>query len=309
MTPTESTALEFSTRTLDEQLRGHLATLQQLQDQLVERELALFERRQELAAFERRYRKALDSRYRWLEELLLQITKLRGEPSLPPGVDPRGLTERLEPDPPSPEQAATAKQLYRNLARKIHPDLADGPEDRARRTQLMALANVARDQGDIRALEELLEDWELSPERVLGTGTVPELTRVIRRINQLQRRLTDAERELCDLDGSHLSLLRRDAEQAEARGIDLLASMASELEKVIVQTEDELQQLQAGSSGPQAAQTSSPGRTTPPGAAVTSASTTPASAAPGSATSAPATSAPATSARVPPAARGWFDGP
>lgn len=292
MTPTESTALEFSTRTRDEQLREHLVTLQQLQDRLVERELALALLRQELAVFERRYRKALDSRYRWLEELLLQITKLRGEPSLPPGVDPRGITEHLEPDPPSPEQAATAKQLYRNLARKVHPDLADGPEDRVRRTRLMALANVARDQGDIRALEELLEDWELSPERVLGTGTVPELTRVIRRINQLQRRLTDVERELRDLDGSHLSLLRGDTERAEGRGIDLLGSMASELEKVITQTEDELQQLQARSSSPDAPPAPAPGRTTSPDASMTSASATPGSSAP---------------AKVPPAARGWFD--
>ncbi len=294
MTPTESTALEFSTRTLDEQLREHLTTLQQLQDRLVERELALVELRQGLAAFERRYRKTLDSRYRWLEELLLQITKLRGEPSLPPGVDPRGLTERLEPDPPSTEQAATAKELYRNLARKIHPDLADGPEDRVRRTQLMVLANVARDQGDIRALEELLEDWELSPERVLGTGTVPELTRVIRRINQLQRRLTDAERELRDLDESHLSLLRRDAEQADARGIDLLGSMASELEKVILQTEDELQQLQARPPAPARQGVSTPDPQSP-------------SAAKGAPAAVPRESTPGESTTVPPAARGWFD--
>lgn len=51
------------------------------------------------------------------------------------------------------------RQLYRALARLVHPDLARDSRDRARRETLMRMANAARDSGDVEQLRRLLAIW------------------------------------------------------------------------------------------------------------------------------------------------------
>src|SRR4029450_12274332 len=70
-----------------------------------------------------------------------------------------------------------ARRLFRQLARLIHPDLAGDPQERERRTNLMVAANDAYEQGDVAALERLLQGWHASPEAVTGRGAAAELER------------------------------------------------------------------------------------------------------------------------------------
>ncbi len=51
------------------------------------------------------------------------------------------------------------RQIYRALARIVHPDLARNPHDRAQREKLMRLANSAREAGDVDQLRRLLAIW------------------------------------------------------------------------------------------------------------------------------------------------------
>lgn len=53
------------------------------------------------------------------------------------------------------DQADEAKQLYRDLARRYHPDLARTPEERERRQEMMLRVNLAFRERDLAALQAL----------------------------------------------------------------------------------------------------------------------------------------------------------
>ena len=118
-----------------------------------------------------------------------------------------------------------AKRLFRQLARLIHPDLAGDAQERERRTNLMVAANDAYEQGDVAALERLLEDWHASPEAVTGSGAAAELERTLRRIAQVEASMRRIDEELAELDASAMGWLRRRVEKATREGWDLLAHM------------------------------------------------------------------------------------
>src|SRR5262249_47295105 len=90
------------------------------------------------------------------------------------------------------------KQLFRKVARAIHPDLAEDEAARAKRQQLMAAANHAYETGDETRLVAILTEWEESPEAVAGHGAAADLLRAIRQIAGAQERIETIARELAD---------------------------------------------------------------------------------------------------------------
>jgi hypothetical protein len=253
-------ALEWHPGPGAEELVRRRAQLQVLTHQLLGRERDLAAFRGELHAFETTYRKALGSRYARLDELadLLDET---AEPAVgDAGPDPEedGPAERYpgqgvpggqnwawgerEPER-EPERAVVsedAKRLFRQLARLIHPDLAADPQERERRTNLMVAANDAYEQGDVAALERLLEDWHASPEAVTGSGAAAELERTLRRIAQAEASMRRIDEELAELEASAMGWLRRRVEKAAREGWDLLAHMVRELDRQIGEAQLEL---------------------------------------------------------------------
>jgi hypothetical protein len=133
-----------------------------------------------------------------------------------------------------------AKRLFRQLARRIHPDLAADPEERERRTNLMVAANEAYEQGDTAALERLLEEWHRSPEAVTGSGAAADLERTLRRIAQVEAGILRIDEELAELDASAMGWLRRRVDKAAREGWDLLAHMVRELDRQISEAQLEL---------------------------------------------------------------------
>lgn len=73
----------------------------------------------------------------------------------------------------------------------------------------MAQANRAYEQADEAMLRAILQEYEASPEGVLGDGTAAELVRIIRKIAQVKRRLSDIDRETNDIVASELNSSRR----------------------------------------------------------------------------------------------------
>ena len=120
------------------------------------------------------------------------------------------------------------KLLFRDLAKRIHPDLADGDGELPRRTRLMAEANAAYQRGDVARLAHILAEWQSAPETVRGEGPGAELVRTIRRMAQARRRLASVEEEMGGLTASEVFQLRAEVEQAGVEGYDLLAEMAVE---------------------------------------------------------------------------------
>jgi hypothetical protein len=89
--------------------------------------------------------------------------------------------------------------LYREIAKRIHPDLATEDDERAKRNQLMAEVNRAYEDGDESRLRAILNEWETGPDAVTGDGVGAELIRTIRKIHQVERRLAAIENEIVRL--------------------------------------------------------------------------------------------------------------
>jgi len=211
-----------------------------LEAELIQRELDLASLRAELTDFERRYLRIVGVLYAELDEIEAQIAEAqaRRRPSDSKAQEQaaRARAQAQESSEttraiaePKPRPTESLKKLFREVAKRIHPDLATNDADRARRQKLMAEANAAYENGDEAKLRSILEEWESSPETVEGEGVGPELIRVIRKIAQIQRRLSEIDTEIRQLSASDPCQLRAKANEAEDQGRDLLKEMASQV--------------------------------------------------------------------------------
>jgi peptidoglycan hydrolase CwlO-like protein len=225
----------------EQELERKKAELATLEAELIQRELDLATLRAELTDFESRYLRTVGVLYAELDEIEAQIaeTQARRKPSdskaQERAYDARARaqesseTTRGVPTP-RPKPTENLKKLFREVAKRIHPDLATNDADRARRAKLMADANLAYENGDETKLRSILADWETSPDTVEGEGVGAELIRVIRKIAQIQGRFTEIEAESQQLCASDLYQLREKANEAEKQGRDLLKEMASQVQ-------------------------------------------------------------------------------
>lgn len=233
----------------ERELSQKLEELSNLQTLLAQRELDLTTLQAESHAFERRYFRVVGVRYAELDEVEAQIADLlsRSSPQnskmRTQAADARdradesaheskmiqetsGHTEKFKP-------SDDLKKLYRDVAKSIHPDLATDDDDRTRRQRFMAEANQAYEEGNEVRLREILREWESSPDAIKGDGVAAELIRVIRKIAQVQERLRTIEATIDELQSSDLYQLKGEVEDAEAEDRDLLAEMASRLDRQI----------------------------------------------------------------------------
>ncbi|MFC8585121.1 hypothetical protein ACFUGD_11315 [Streptomyces sp. NPDC057217] len=73
------------------------------------------------------------------------------------------LTERPVQPPKRVRPGEEARRLYRELARKAHPDLAREEGERKRREEFITRVNAAYARGDEGLLRELSAEWEAGP--------------------------------------------------------------------------------------------------------------------------------------------------
>jgi hypothetical protein len=243
--------------------------LRDLRARIARRERLLTALLTRLGPFEYRYQEVMGARYERLFQLFVLIDEERqrrdtlGEEAAWAAVaaGARSSSRVLEPGPdgdgrgPGPSIPGPSipgpidqpvRRLFRKLARRIHPDLATDPDERARRTELMAAANRAYAEGDAEALQHLLYEWEQSPESVTGSGPEADLARLERLVVQSAKRLSALEEELRTLARSPMLRLYREARAARRHGIDLLAGMGEELDRLIEQTERDLDLIRSG---------------------------------------------------------------
>lgn len=149
---------------------------------------------------------------------------------------------------PSPGDEARIKQMYRQLARRFHPDLAQGETDRARRTEMMAAVNDAYAARSLTELEALARE----PDYLIDTGRPPagqttaELIQVLQNeVERCQRRLREIESEMAGLSQRSSVQLSLEVKLARRQGRDLLAEMAADLERRIARRSVERDMLKA----------------------------------------------------------------
>jgi len=120
------------------------------------------------------------------------------------------------------------KTLYRNLAKRFHPDLARDPEEKAWREERMAEVNVAYAELNMTALEALVDKSDWSPKAVVQSRDeeVSELHSEIRRLDGL---IADLERNLLEMINSDTVKLMLEVSSARREGWDLLGHMENNL--------------------------------------------------------------------------------
>ncbi|MFD9499509.1 J domain-containing protein [Streptomyces sp. NPDC060035] len=235
---------------------------------LIEFEIAVETFRVEVENFSRLHHQKLGPMYARLDELDAQIAEARaaksGDPEdlrkaqearaivMPmPGVDEL-FHDWMDSDGLSPEAAAMlteqpvrppkrvrpseeARKLYRELARKAHPDLAPDEKERARRDEFIARVNAAYGRGDVVLLKELAGEWAAGP--VAPELRLSESEELYARLEWLSRRkelLTVLAKEL--EDGAIGSMLRMAPEDPDR----LLDDIGEKLLGEVSQREAEL---------------------------------------------------------------------
>jgi hypothetical protein len=116
----------------------------------------------------------------------------------PPAVNDRPRRVR-----PSKE----AQRLYRELARRAHPDLARDAEDQERRSAFITRVNAAYADGDLVALEGLAAEWHADPVTAPGSGTPDRIAWLRARLEWLAARIEGLAQERDELAQSPIGQL------------------------------------------------------------------------------------------------------
>ncbi len=156
------------------------------------------------------------------------------------------------PTPPaqplSPASEAQLKRLYRQLARRYHPDLAADDAERAFRTERMAAINDAYAARSLTELEALAAESgaTIHTGRVQPGQTEAQMIQALQdQLARCQRRLRQIEDELRGLHQRPSVQLSLEVKVARRQGRDLLGEMADELEAKIARKTVERDMLKA----------------------------------------------------------------
>jgi hypothetical protein len=136
--------------------------------------------------------------------------------------------EAEEFDPPP-----SLKTLFRDVAKRIHPDFARDEDEQRHFTLLMARANQAYSRGDTEMLQRLLDDHREINASIAGEGAAAELLRITRQIRHAERDIAALDAERHTLMAGEIAQLHRDAEAAAREHRDLLTELATKLREQI----------------------------------------------------------------------------
>jgi hypothetical protein len=235
------------------------AELDSLSKELAEKELELSTLELKLSWFEDKYARTVGILFAELDEIEKDIAKelLRLNPKEEyrqgfqraekkakvsrDAVDEKIAQGNKKPFEPSDE----LKNLFRKVAKAIHPDFATNLQERKLRNTLMRRANEAYKKGDAEGLKKILGEWEnrdkeIHPEKVES----PQLDQFEIKIRQIKLRISEIELKISELKKSELYQLMVKVEQAEKEGRDLLGEMSKQLQAQVIDAKKLLESLQ-----------------------------------------------------------------
>jgi predicted RNase H-like nuclease (RuvC/YqgF family) len=152
------------------------------------------------------------------------------------------------PQPPSPASEAQIKSLYRQLARRFHPDLATDDADRAYRTEKMAAVNdayAARSLAELDALAKEPDVGILSGRAQPGQTEASLIEALQRQLDRCQHRLNQIETQMRSLHQRPSVQFSLEVKVARGQGRDLLGEMVADLENKIARKSAERDMLKA----------------------------------------------------------------
>ncbi|MGJ0514880.1 MAG: J domain-containing protein [Methylomicrobium sp.] len=228
----------------------------ELEEQLASDELTLETIKVELAQFHYRYHTTVSPLFVELDQWDLKIALVEAGQH-PDDVEAQFRAKAAEEQarrsaeeannfdkkPPPPEITPEIKQAYRQAAKLMHPDRASTDAERERRNVIMAQVNRAYENGDLSAIERLIVDFGQDPEAIVGDDLGSRMIKTIRRIAQLRRRLSEAEKETSEQQKHELFELMTVVKKTEAMGGDPLGDMVQDLMRQISERKIRLEML------------------------------------------------------------------
>lgn len=246
------------TATLDRaELVRRQAELKALQQSLTEQELELSTLHNEIQIFENSYNRIMGERQAELDGLKKRILEFAAgfdstesqaaneqkenfekdweSFSFDESEDKEdtGSTEFIvDGDPFTPDEAL--KKLFREAARKFHPDLTTDPEEREKRHDLMARLNAAYLEMDSEKIRELIDEGEVNfPDEDKSHSIRQQLSRVLKQTGQVRHRLLQIEKSLEQLRNSDMARLKNFCQKGESEGRNVIQEMANEAQEKI----------------------------------------------------------------------------
>ncbi len=140
----------------------------------------------------------------------------------------------------TPRDKAAEKRLYRELARRFNPDLAETAVEQAYRTSVMSAINTAYQANDIQAMYDLageLEPGEIAELAGIESPEVRRLREVILKCRRLRRK---AQLQLRTLRRENTARMWQRAQQLDETDADYWSVIKRELEAVITKRELEM---------------------------------------------------------------------
>jgi len=233
------------------ELEKKLSDFTSLESDLIQKELELTTLQGELQAFETLYLRVVGIKIVQLDEILAQVSEAlaksnqNNKSAIHNAEQARTRADESAQSAQSINMKAESqkefkpsdnlKSLYREAAKRFHPDFAIDDEDRKRRTILMREINAAYKAGDEVKLLRIIKEWEDSPESIVGDDIGAKLIRTIRKTAQIQNRLSALLEEINNIKSTDLYKLRIRVQKAENENKDLLQEMASKIDMQIAE--------------------------------------------------------------------------
>jgi len=239
---------------------------------LAEREADIAQIRSQLKAFEGRYLQRVGILYAELDETAARITerevdlydsdsaRRRAQEARQRAQETHEAAFGAEQEPEEFDPSPSLKTLFREVAKRIHPDFASDEAEQKHFTLLMTRANQAYSRGDAETLQRLLDDHlevnaAVSDEGADASGSDESdglaLLRLVRQIQHAERDIAALDREQQTLLGSEIGQLYAGAEAASREDRDLLAELAASLRERIADAQYRLEfvERQVGALG------------------------------------------------------------
>jgi hypothetical protein len=220
---------------------------------LAEREADIALIRGQLKVFEVRYLQRVGVLYAELDEIAARITerevdlydsdsaRRRAQEARQRAQETHEAAFGADREPEEFDPSPSLKTLFREVAKRIHPDFASDEAEQKHFTLLMTRANHAYNCGDVETLQRLLDDQLEVNAAGSDEGDGAALLRLVRQVQH-------AERDIAALDGEHQTLLQSEigqlytgAEAASNEDRDLLAELAASLRERIADAQYRLE--------------------------------------------------------------------
>ncbi len=237
-----TTGIILSQQSEERELHRRREALAALELQIAQAEPLLTQLQAEMRSFESRYLSVIGSRFDQLAEIEKEIAKWQG----------LEVEDDAEAESPADDQAGCGqnrfysgklKKLYREVARKFHPDLTSCEHERRHRHQLMVEVNRAYQAGAEERLRELLEAGAGIEEATNNVAWSAEMIVLVRHIAEAKERLVSIEAGISEIRSSEIYKLKLRVETAQSMGLDLMADLVAQVERQIKKALNRLEHL------------------------------------------------------------------